>query len=64
MATLGLGQKILQGLRFSVKEPKADSGAMPKERFGRAFGLRVIIEKTCHVPRSALFATRESCTKS
>lgn len=54
MTTLGLGQKILQGLRFSVKKPKADSGAMPRVRFGRAFGCRVTTEKTCCVPRSTL----------
>lgn len=64
-AALGLGQKIFSlGEVFSVKKPKADSGAMIKARSGQGFGLRVTTEETCHMPRSSLFATIESCSKS
>lgn len=52
MATMCLGQEFLQGGRFSVKEPKAESAARPKGRFVQAFGHGVTSQKSCPVPRS------------
>lgn len=60
MVTMCLGQKILQGGRFSVKEPKADSVARPKGRFVQAFGHGVTSQKSCSAPRSPSPCRKES----
>lgn len=65
MVTTYLGQKILQGGRFSIKDPKADLVARPKGRFVQAFEHGVTIQKSCPAPRSpSVHNESEHCTKS